>query len=93
MKIGGYQIIDLQNKPLSGVGMQYEGLYEKIEGTKKPILLSGLNVDGTEYHDAFVNINVDGGNFVLTYPIFTGELSSIIITIEDTNVVTASIQS
>lgn len=64
---GGYQIINLENKDLTtGVGMQYSKLYEKIEGTRKPILLSGIQIDGTEYHDCFVEPIVDGTNYNVT---------------------------
>lgn len=67
MQKGGYQIIDLKGKTLtSGVSMQYEGLYEKIEGTRKAILLSGLYVDGVEYHDCFVQpvVNSDAYDLI-----------------------------
>lgn len=64
MKIGGYQIIDLGGKKLtSNVGMTYNGLYEKIEGTNKPILVSGINLGGKEYHDTWCEFNVNGSNY------------------------------
>lgn len=63
---GGYQIINLEETPLrTGIGMQYDGLYEKIESTRKPILLSGINIDGVEYHDTYVEAHVDGSSFVM----------------------------
>lgn len=65
MTKGGYQILDLSGHSFtSGVTGYVEGAYEKIEGTRKVILVSGLEVDGTEYRDAFVDFVVDGGNFV-----------------------------
>lgn len=81
---GGYQIIDLQNKELeSGVGMVYEGTYDKIEGTRKAILISGLNVGGTEYHDTFVELTVNGSNY-------EGTIYGKSITISDADVVTVT---
>ena len=62
---GGYQIIDLENKKLRlDVGMVYEGIYESIENTTKATLISGLNIEGTPYNDIYINLKVDGSNFV-----------------------------
>lgn len=81
---GGYQIIDLKNKELtSGVGMVYEGIYDKVEGTRKAILISGLNVGGTEYHDTFVELTVNSTNF-------EGTIYGKTITISDEDVVTVT---
>lgn len=61
---GGYQIIDLENKPLTiDVGMVYEGIYELVENTRKATLISGLNISGTEYNDVFVYLRVVESNF------------------------------
>lgn len=79
---GGYQIIDFNDHNHTvGVGAVHEGIYDKIEGTRKAILLSGIVVGGTEYHDMFVFPTVDGSNFVMTLDKYT-------ITVEDTDVVT-----
>lgn len=84
-KIGGYQVIDLQNKNLtSGVGMQYEGLYELIEGTRKPILVSGVQLDGFEYHDAFVQVTPNGSQYEF-------DLYGYLFTINDNDVVEATL--
>lgn len=81
---GGYQIIDLKNKELeSGVGMVFDGIYDKIEGTRKAILISGLNVGGTEYHDTFVELAVNGSNY-------EGTIYGKTITISDVDVVTVT---
>ena len=81
---GGYQIIDLGNKKLTiGTGMVYDGIYDKIEGTRKAILVSGLNVGGTEYHDTFVELTVSGTDY-------TGTIYGKTITISDKNVVTVT---
>lgn len=67
MQKGGYQIIDLKNKQLTiGTGMVYNGVYELIEGTSKPILLSGINIAGKEYHDTFIDLTVSGSSFIAT---------------------------
>lgn len=84
MNKGGYQIIDLENKELTlGVGMVYNGIYDKVEGTRKPILISGLNIGGVEYHDTYVDFTVSGTNFV-------GSVYGKNITISDVDVVTVS---
>lgn len=81
---GGYQIIDLKNKKLtSATGMVYDGIYDKIEGTRKAILISGLNVGGTEYHDTFVELTVDGTDY-------KGTIYGKTITISDKDVVTVT---
>ena len=69
MTKGGYQIIDLQNKELTlGVGMVYEGIYEKIESTRKAILLSGLNIEEVgEMRDFFPMVRVVGSSYKLIY--------------------------
>lgn len=91
MKIGGYQIIDLENRQFTlGVGQQYKGLYEKIEGTRKPTLLSGINFMGSEIHDIFVTFLADGSNFVAHIPNVSG--STVVVTISDLDVVTVSVE-
>ena len=65
MTKGGYQILDLSGHSFTTGATGYvDGAYEKIEGTRKVILVSGLEVDGTEYRDAFVDFTVDSGNYV-----------------------------
>ena len=62
---GGYQIIDLGGKNLTiNVGMVYEGLYESIENTTKPILISGLVINHYEYNDTYSYPTVDGSDYV-----------------------------
>ena len=82
MTKGGYQIIDLQNKQLELTkGQKFDGVYNAIKSTKKAILISGLNVGGTEYHDTFVELTVSGTNF-------TGTIYGKTITISDKDLVT-----
>lgn len=82
MRHGGYIIIDLQGKELlDGVGMVVDGIYDKVEGTSKAILVSGFNFEGVEYKDTFVAFSVVGSAFV-------GKIYEKEIKIEDTDVVT-----
>lgn len=84
MKIGGYQIINLKGKNLTtDVGMVYDGLYELIEGTRKPILLSGIQIDDTEYQDVFPEVSVNGSNIEL-------RAYGKVFTVQDNNVVTVT---
>lgn len=67
MTKGGYQILDLSGHSFTtGTSGYVKGAYEKIEGTRKVILVSGLEVDGVEYRDAFVDFSVISSNFVGT---------------------------
>ena len=84
MTIGGYQIIDLKNTKLTvGTGTKIDGVYDKIKSTRKAILISGLNVGGTEYHDTFVELTVSGTNY-------TGTIYGKTITISNEDLVTIS---
>lgn len=58
---GGYQIIDLQDKNIvtGGSSVLIPGINDLIRGTYKPYLLSGIVIDGVEYDDCYVNINID----------------------------------
>lgn len=86
---GGYQIIDLNNhNHTSGVGAMHEGIYDKIEGTRKPILLSGIVVDAVEYHDTFIFPTVNGSNYVAVVGENPTTNERIVINIEDTDAVT-----
>ena len=61
MKNGGYVILDL-----GGVNIEYdkptkiEGIYNKIKGGTKPLLLSGIVINGTAYRDRFVSPEISG---------------------------------
>ena len=64
MTKGGYQILDLSGYNfLMSQAQNVPGAFEKIEGTRKVILVSGLTFDGVEYRDAFVNFISEAGNF------------------------------
>lgn len=79
--LGGYQIIDFKDTNLvSGNGKTVNGVYEALEGTyRKPILITGLTIDGVEQNDVFVQVTVADGSFKI-------ELvqGSLVITDDDT---------
>lgn len=54
---GGYKIIDFQDVNLtSDAGVTVVGTYEAIEGShRKPLLISGITIDGVEKNDCFVS--------------------------------------
>ena len=84
MNKGGYQILDLKNTNFAlGTGAVVEGAYGKIAGTKKPILVSGIVIAGTEYHDTYVDFTVN--NTVIEGTIYGKKIK-----IEMTDVVTIS---
>ena len=59
MNKGGYQILDLKNTNFAlGTGAVVSGAYSTIAGTKKPILVSGIVIAGTEYHDTYVDFTL-----------------------------------
>lgn len=96
MGFGGYQIIDLENKNHSNdVGMVHKGIYDKIEGTRKPIMLANVVINNTEYHNMFVTFNIIGDAYVGTFRLNEGNVDmpdeyrvDYTILVEDTDVVT-----
>lgn len=68
MKNGGYKIIDLKDTNLTtSASATLSGIYEAIESNyRKPILLSGIVINGVEKADAFVTVNVSNSNFVIS---------------------------
>ena len=94
MQKGGYQIIDLKDHAhTSGVGAIHEGIYDKIEGTKKPILLSGIVVNAIEFHDTFIFPCVNGSNFVAVVGVNPTTNEQYVINIQDNDVVTFTIST
>lgn len=68
-KNGGYRIIDLGDVTIGAATAEHavvEGIYDAIEGTRKPILISGLHTADVECHDVFVQPEVSSGDFVFT---------------------------
>ena len=84
MNKGGYQILDLKNKSFAlGTGAVVAGAFETIRGTKKPILVSGIVIAGTEYHDTYVDFTMIKNGIAVT---FQGTIygKKIIIAMENT---------
>ena len=62
---GGYQILDLSGRNFTvGQSQIFPGVYEMLESTRKVILVSGLEVNGLEYRDAFVDFRAEGGAYI-----------------------------
>ena len=69
MSKGGYKIIDFKDKPLvtGGSPLKIEGIYDTVEDSYlKPLLLSGLNIDGTERNEGYTTPAISGSNYVFT---------------------------
>lgn len=66
---GGYKIINFKDTPFEtdGATMTLEGIYDSIEASyRKPLLLSGLNIDGVEHNDVYATPTISGSNYVFT---------------------------
>ena len=67
---GGYQIIDLKGKNFEpGISQYVEGVYELIEGTTKPIMISNFVFAGVKQHDFFAIVKVVDSSYVIETPI------------------------
>lgn len=68
MKIGGYQIVDLQGTPLTaGTAATVTGTHAAIAGANgKRIVVSGLVVGGTAYNDTEAFVTLSGTTYTLT---------------------------
>ena len=84
MNKGGYQILDLKNTNFTlGTGAVVSGAFKTILETKKPILVSGIVIAGTEYHDTYVD-------FTVVSTAFEGIIYGKKISIANTDTVTIS---
>lgn len=66
---GGYKIIDFNDSPLTtdGEAVTIEGIYDTVEASyRKPLLLSGLNIDDIERNDVYATPTISGSDFVFT---------------------------
>lgn len=66
---GGYKIIDFKDTPLvtGGSPITFEGIYDTVKVSyRKPLLLSGINIDGEECNDGYVTLTLSGSNYVFT---------------------------
>lgn len=87
---GGYKIIDLKDTPLivDGDAMMIEGIYDSIEASyRKPIMLAGLNINGSEQPAIVVPYYVLESAFVFTSKIGDVEF---LITVQSTDAVTVT---
>lgn len=87
---GGYLIIDLNNRPLeNGEGLVVDGIYNRIESTRKPVRFSNVVFDGNELRDVdVVGLGVFGSTFKGTIKIVS---TTAAIVITDTDVITVTI--
>lgn len=62
MLLGGYQILDFENKNLSS-SKTFAGIYDLIEGCQKPFLLVNVYDGTTEFKPFFQQCLVSSSNF------------------------------
>ena len=68
MNKGGYQILDLKKTKFAlDKGVQVPGAFTTISDTKKPILVSGIVIAGTEYNDTYVDFTKIRNGVVFTF--------------------------
>lgn len=78
---GGYKIIDLKGIDVTQSAMMVEGVYESIESNYgKPLLISGIVIDGVEKDDVFVQATLNGSAYEF-------ELYGYTIQVQDTDAV------
>lgn len=65
---GGYKIVNFKGENITTEnGAEISGIYESLENNyHKPILISGIVVDGTEYNDTFVEVTVSGTDYAFS---------------------------
>ena len=62
---GGYQIIDLgATNFTTAKSVTVQGLYNKIKGARKAILLEHFSIAGTDFRPCFPEIKASGTSFV-----------------------------
>lgn len=66
--MGGYKIINLNNVNITTAdGGTVDGIYESMENNyRKPLLLSNVVIDGTEYADCYIMATVADSNYSFT---------------------------
>ena len=61
---GGYKIIDLKGVDVTKSTLMIKGIYESIESNYgKPLLISGIVIDGVEKDDVFVQATLNGTTY------------------------------
>lgn len=88
---GGYKIVSLEGvnftPSTSGKTQKVAGIYERIEGNhRKPIMLSGIVIDGVERTDRFCEFGMSGTSY-LGYMVIS-DAGNLTITITDEDMVT-----
>ena len=63
---GGYKLIDLKDSKLTvGEGVTVKGIYNSIKNSyNKLLILTGINIDGIERNDVFIDFAVNSVNYV-----------------------------
>ena len=61
MDKGGYQIIDLKNQNLTKdtTSIKIDGIYNLIKNSIKPILVTGIKINGIEEQEQFIIYTTD----------------------------------
>lgn len=74
MRNGGYKIIDLKDVSLNGTAKKVAGLHEEIENSyRKPLLVSGIVINGVERNDMFAEPLVSGNSYV--FHLYSGKIT------------------
>lgn len=64
---GGYKIIDLKDTAIAEGGIVILGIHAALENNyRKPLILSGIVIDGVEKPDCAIVPTEDSGNFTFT---------------------------
>ena len=95
MKKGSYQIINLKNINFGNVGGDYKeavkitGIYDKIENTKKAILVTGIRYNGKPYPTGFYKVKLEDQAYRITIGTVgeEGDIKNIDIVIQSSDVV------
>ena len=83
MKQGGYQIIDLNDVNITtGSSVTIKGIYNILKEVKKPLLLSGITVNGTKQLDQFIIPEITTNNNFLIHITLYDTKSSPVGTVE-----------
>lgn len=65
---GGYKLISLENKNIvTGSTATIDDIYERIENSnRKPLVLTGIVIDGVEYNDCGICPVLNGTSYTFT---------------------------
>lgn len=85
--MSGYQIIDLKGEKIVALGTTISGVYAKIAATDKPIIVAGINDNGTMLKNQYVAFALSGDDYIGT--LATGD----IMTVTDADLITIAAPS